>query len=123
MHTPHGMTRSGNLDFRNAIKADLDRNISDSASVYSPSRHHYPHFSSLNRFALSVSTMKSASRCNALLTDAIPFHEVKASQSDGDGSFKLSLCECETFSDGDVMNRHEATISVSASRLSTLKRK
>jgi hypothetical protein len=34
------MTRYGDLDFRNAIKGDLDRNMSDSAFVYSFSRQH-----------------------------------------------------------------------------------
>jgi hypothetical protein len=29
------MKRSGDLDFSNAIKADLDRNVPDSVSIYS----------------------------------------------------------------------------------------
>jgi hypothetical protein len=56
---------------------------------------------------------------NAFSTATILFEEAKASQSDGDGFFKLSLFECESVSDGNVIDRHESTMSASATRLST----
>jgi hypothetical protein len=37
-------------------------------------------------------------------TDAIQFEEIKASQLDSGGSFKLNLCECESVSGGNEMN-------------------
>jgi hypothetical protein len=36
--------------------------------------------------------MKTVSPSNAFLTDTVQFEEAKASQLDGGGSFRLSLC-------------------------------
>jgi hypothetical protein len=80
------------------------------------------HFSFLSRLVRPVSTMKSASQSNVFPTSALPSNEVKVSQSDGGGYFKLSLYECETDSDRQVMNRHESTMSAPASKSLTLMR-
>jgi hypothetical protein len=49
------------------------------------------HFSFLGLFAPSVSMMKTAPPSNFFPPDATQFEEIKASQSDGGGSSKLSL--------------------------------
>jgi hypothetical protein len=50
------------------------------------------YFSFWDHLAPSVSMMKMAVPLDAFPTSAIQFEEAKASQSDGDGSFELSLC-------------------------------
>jgi hypothetical protein len=50
------------------------------------------HFNFLNRLAPSVSMMRTLAPSNAFQADAIRFEEAKATQSDGGGSFTLSLC-------------------------------
>jgi hypothetical protein len=52
---------------------------------------------------------------NAFQTDAIRFEKAKASELDGGGPFKLSFCECESVSDGDVIGRRECTMPASVS--------
>jgi hypothetical protein len=42
--TPHDATRSGDLDCKSATKADPDRNMSDSTSIYPFLRQHCPTF-------------------------------------------------------------------------------
>jgi hypothetical protein len=53
-------TRSDDLDFRNATKADPEWSMLHSASVYSLSRKPVSHFSFLDRLAPSVSMMRTA---------------------------------------------------------------
>jgi hypothetical protein len=43
---------------------------------------------------------------NAFGTHATAGEEIKSSQSDDGGSFKLSLCERETASDGNALDGH-----------------
>jgi hypothetical protein len=49
------------------------------------------HFSFLDHFARFVGMMKRPAPSDAFQADAIQFEEAKARQSDGDGSFTLSL--------------------------------
>jgi hypothetical protein len=79
------------LDFSNATKADLDRNMASSASVGSFLHHTVSHISFLGGLAPPVSMMRTA-LSDAFSTDTIKFEETKASQLDGGGSFKQSLC-------------------------------
>jgi hypothetical protein len=67
----------------NAAKADPDQNMSYSASVYSFSWQHCFYFNFLGGSPHRPS--------HAFQTDAIQFKEVKASQSNSNNSFKLSL--------------------------------
>jgi hypothetical protein len=46
----------------------------------------------MERLWPSISIMRTASPSNAFPTDVIQFEEIKKTQSDGGGSFKLSLC-------------------------------
>jgi hypothetical protein len=50
------------------------------------------HFSFLDCFALSISMMRMSLPLDVFQIDTIQFEETKTSQSEIDGSFKLSLC-------------------------------
>jgi hypothetical protein len=80
------------LDFNNATKADLGRNMSYSVSVCSLCTSTIFHFGFLDHLTPLVHMMRTASPSNAFSTDPISFEEAKASQSNGDGFFMLSLC-------------------------------
>jgi hypothetical protein len=89
-HPLHNATRSDDMNFRNAIKADRDRNMSYSVFVDSLSHQHCLPFQHLGPRRAIGQIMRTAPS-NALPTDAMQFQEAKAGQSDG-GSLKLRLC-------------------------------
>jgi hypothetical protein len=82
------MTHSDSLDFRNATKADPDRNMSYPACIASLSRQH----------CIISTSMTRTEPSDAFRADAIKVEDVKMNQSEGGGSFKLSFCVSMTVS-------------------------
>jgi hypothetical protein len=80
----------------NAIRPDRPKPIQIEICCILPLFAHFhantvSYSSFLDRLVPLVGMTRTASPSNALLADAIQFEEMKASQSDGGGSFTLSL--------------------------------
>jgi hypothetical protein len=73
------------------IKADPERNMSSSASLYSLSRQVCLSFQFLGPSRAISRIMGTPARSDAFQSYSIRLEEAKASQSDGACSFKLSL--------------------------------
>jgi hypothetical protein len=106
------------LDFENATKADPKWNTSSSASICSLSRQHYLPFQ-----CLGPSRAIGPHDEHLGIIRILPGRRNPVSRGEGepvgDESFKLSLYECESASDNDVIERGKCTIFPWASTLST----